>query len=216
MDDDMKENPFTQRDIASRYEGWYQTSGIRADHQEKILLCELLKNFPGAKSIIEVGCGTGHFTRWFKETCGLTAFGIDSSGAMLAEAKHFGSELLIKGNAENIPVPANSVDISAFVTTLEFLPEPETAIKDAYSISRKGIIIGAINKHSLLGIKYKNSGGPIWGKAHLFTINSLKRLIKKAVGKQTEIMWQTTLWPIVSGHLPLPWGGFIGMSVKWD
>jgi len=212
----MRKNPFTEQDIAGKYESWYRTSGIRADEQEKALLKELIKKFPGARSILELGCGTGHFTRWFQETCGLTAFGMDASRAMLAEAKRYGSKMLIKGDADNIPLSSNAVDISAFITTLEFLPDPEFAIKEAYRVSKKGILLGVINKNSLLGIKYKMSGGPIWRNAHIYTIKGLRKLIRKAIGKRAEITWRTTLWSLLPGHLPLPWGGFIGMLVKWN
>jgi ubiquinone/menaquinone biosynthesis C-methylase UbiE len=209
-------NPFTRRDIVNKYEAWYQTSGIRVDIQEKSLLKELLKIFPDVNSILEVGCGTGHFTRWFENECGLIAYGMDKSRAMLIEAKRYGSTMLIEGDAGNIPLSSNVVDISIFITTMEFLSNPDIAIREAYRVSRMGIIIGTINSSSLLGMKYRKIDGPIWGKAHFLSISRLKRIIKRAIGSQTEVMWRTTLWPILPGYLPLPWGGFIGMSIQWD
>jgi ubiquinone/menaquinone biosynthesis C-methylase UbiE len=50
---------------ASRYEAWYTTPrGQRTDQAERALLEWLLGQFPNARSILEVGCGTGHFTTW--------------------------------------------------------------------------------------------------------------------------------------------------------
>ncbi|MBN1135320.1 MAG: hypothetical protein JXM73_01975, partial [Anaerolineae bacterium] len=60
-------NPFANLGLASGYEAWYETTGRRADRLEKALLKQLLARFPQASSLLEVGCGTGHFTRWLKE-----------------------------------------------------------------------------------------------------------------------------------------------------
>ena len=83
-------NPFTNPTIAAGYEAWYETSGCRADRLEKALLKRLLTGFSRARTLLEVGCGTGHFTRWFDER-GLQAMGLDLSSPMLAEAVRLGS-----------------------------------------------------------------------------------------------------------------------------
>jgi hypothetical protein len=59
-------NPFFDQEIAINYEKWYQKEGLRADKEEKEILQWLINRFPDVTSIIEVGCGTGHFSRWFK------------------------------------------------------------------------------------------------------------------------------------------------------
>ncbi|HEY7870521.1 MAG TPA: class I SAM-dependent methyltransferase [Methylomirabilota bacterium] len=53
-----------ERDAAG-YERWYGTRrGHQADLAERALLERLLAPFMAAQSALEVGCGTGHFTRW--------------------------------------------------------------------------------------------------------------------------------------------------------
>jgi ubiquinone/menaquinone biosynthesis C-methylase UbiE len=86
----MKVNPFANPTMVSGYEAWYETVGQRADCLEKVLLKQLLAGFPQAQTMLEIGCGTGHFTRWFSEQ-GLGAIGLDLSPAMLAEAIRLGS-----------------------------------------------------------------------------------------------------------------------------
>jgi ubiquinone/menaquinone biosynthesis C-methylase UbiE len=50
---------------APTYEAWYATPrGQRAAAAEQALLDWLLAPFPHAASVLDVGCGTGHFTRW--------------------------------------------------------------------------------------------------------------------------------------------------------
>jgi hypothetical protein len=52
--------PFEQ--VARAYETWYETRrGQRADQAEHVLLEWLVGQSPGAETLLEVGCGTGHF-----------------------------------------------------------------------------------------------------------------------------------------------------------
>jgi hypothetical protein len=62
----MKVNPFANPTMVIGYETWYETVGRRADCLEKVLLRQLLAGFPQAQTMLEVGCGTGHFTIWSK------------------------------------------------------------------------------------------------------------------------------------------------------
>jgi SAM-dependent methyltransferase len=62
---------------ASRYEGWYATpGGQRADQAGRALLEWLLARLPGVRSVLEVGCGTGHFAAWFADK-GLRVVGLE-------------------------------------------------------------------------------------------------------------------------------------------
>lgn len=72
----MGTSPFFEPAIVAGYEAWYETSGRRADRLEKALLGRLLADFPQARTLLEVGCGTGHFTRWCDEQ-GWRAIGLD-------------------------------------------------------------------------------------------------------------------------------------------
>ncbi|MBL8828911.1 MAG: class I SAM-dependent methyltransferase, partial [Planctomycetaceae bacterium] len=97
-----KPNPFTDSQLAGRYEDWYAGLGSRADGLEKRLLGKLLTSFPSAREILEVGCGTGHFCRWLKEA-GYTVVGLDSSPAMLDEARRRDAAPYIEGDAHQLP-----------------------------------------------------------------------------------------------------------------
>jgi len=83
-------NPFDDTAIATDYEKWYSTTGKRTDRLEKSLLKRILSCFPTSHTLLEVGCGTGHFTRWFAEQDLFTA-GVDISQPMLTEAKRLGA-----------------------------------------------------------------------------------------------------------------------------
>lgn len=206
-------NPFANPDTAAGYEAWYETSGRRADRQEKALLNWLLSGFPSAHSILEVGCGTGHFTRWFNKG-GLQVIGLDLSRAMLNEAATLNGSIYIQGDAQELPFPAKSFDLVALITTLEFLPDPVQALIEALCVARQGLLLGMLNAQSRLGLQYKRAGGLIWESAHLFTLHELRQMLREVAGGNARIIWKTTLWPFWPGALPLPGGGFIGMTVS--
>lgn len=207
-------NPFADPAIAAGYEAWYQTTGRRADRLEKELLRQLLDGFPSAHSLLEAGCGTGHFTRWFKKQ-ELQVLGLDLALPMLAEAVTLDGVPYVCGDAHTLPFTDEAFDVVALVTTLEFVSNPDRALLEALRTARQGLILGVLNRHSLLGWQRKRQGGPLWGAARFFTPGELVYLLRRVAGRPVQITWQTTLWPIWPGALPLPWGGFIGMAVQW-
>jgi ubiquinone/menaquinone biosynthesis C-methylase UbiE len=208
-------NPFDDPQLAARYEGWYAGPGLRADRLEKSLLHELMSDFPLARTGLDVGCGTGHFTRWLEDQ-GLTVAGLDLSRPMLDEAERLGSKTLVEGDAMELPFPDGEFDLVALITSLEFLAAPERALTEAVRVARMGLLLGVLNRHSLLAARHRISGREPWQAARFFTVTELVRLVKRAGGPRLQsLRWRTTLWPLPRiGSLPLPWGGFIGMSVQ--
>jgi SAM-dependent methyltransferase len=211
---DQCANPFDDVSVAAGYEGWYCAAGRRADRLEKALLKRLMGGFPQAETILEVGCGTGHFTRWLNEL-GFHAVGLDLSPTMLAYASPPGNVDLTRGDALQLPFTTGAFDLLAMITALEFLENPLQALTEARRVSRLGLLLGVINRSSWVGRKYRRQGGPIWGKARFLAPHELIELVRQACGESHDILWRTTLWPFCPGSSYLPWGGFIGMMVRW-
>lgn len=208
-------NPFDDPALAGRYEAWYAGEGRFADLLEKALLGKLLDRFPDARSILEVGCGTGHFTRWLAER-GLDAVGVDISEPMLEEARRRGGPKYSHGDALSLPFADRSTDVTALITTLEFLPDTARALAEAIRVARQGVILGVLNRWSLLALRYRSSGKDMWRSARFFGPWELAGLARRAAGPRARtVVWRTTLWPVPGVRdLPLPWGGFIGMAVQ--
>ena len=207
-------NPFDDPAVVSRYEDWYAGSGCRADQLEKGLLSELLADFEAARSALEVGCGTGHFTRWLAERS-LHVTGLDASPVMLAEARRRGSRSCVLGDALMLPFPARAFDLTFLITTLEFVSDPLRALAEAARVARQGVVVGALNRHSLLGLRRWTSHDRVWQSAKLFSPGELARLARQAARRRVQaVRWRTTLWPLPGlGSLPLPWGAFIGVAL---
>ena len=207
-------NPFIDKAVVKDYEAWYTTIGRRADCLEKALLKQLLRKFPGANSLLEIGCGTAHFTRWF-ENQGLKVLGMDISRPMLEKAKSLASPFCLLADALKLPLAENSFDLTAIITTLEFLSDPIRGLSEALRVSKMGLILGALNSQSTLGRRIKFDRSSPWINAHLFSLKELIRLVQLVdIGYPFKIYWQTTLWPLIPFSLPLPWGSFIGLSVR--
>ena len=120
--------------VARGYEAWYETpAGRRADALEKAALERQLQRFPIADSVLEVGAGTGHFTRWLS-AAGLATVGLDLSAAMLRHAQELDRGTWVQGHGCQLPFAADTFDLVAFITTLEFLPCPEHAVREALRV----------------------------------------------------------------------------------
>lgn len=204
--------------IAAHYEAWYETpEGRRADRWEKASLRRLLDRFPRAGSALEVGCGTGHFTRWLSEQ-EMAAVGLDLSAPMLAEARTLDGVPLVRGEAQQLPFADGAFDLAAFVTTLEFLERPREALAEALRVARRGVLLGVLNRWSPLALQRRLAGlirPTIYDAARFYGVGAVKRLLRSVAGKEARIVWRTTLfprwWPWRRANLP--WGGFIAMAL---
>lgn len=206
------------KQAAARYEDWYETAaGARADRLEKAALQRLLDTLSEVRSVLEIGCGTGHFTRWLA-AAGWTAVGLDLSVPMLAEARALNGVPLTQGDAHRLPFADGAFDVTTLITTLEFLERPAAALAEASRVARRGMVLGVLNRCSILGLRRRLEGllrSTVYDKAQFYSVDDLKRLTDAAVDDVGRIEWVTTLfpswWPWPRARLP--WGGFIAMAV---
>jgi SAM-dependent methyltransferase len=206
--------------VASRYEDWYTTPrGERADQAERVLLEWLLGLFPGARSVLEVGCGTGHFTTWLAKQ-GLWGLGLDRAPTMLTDLHRREPALpVILSDAHRLPMRGGAVDLVMFVTTLEFLEEPDVALAEAVRVARRGLLLVVLNRWSQGGLSRRwgsQARGSLLGQARDFSLGSLRALVQKAAnGRLQKIHWTSTLFPdgLWRVQVPLPVGDVIGMAV---
>lgn len=219
-----RNDPFDE--TAAGYEAWYQTiPGSRADALEKAALNRRLQYFLDATTVLEVGAGTGHFTRWLN-TQGLYAVGLDVSSAMLKKAQSLDLVPYVRGDAHRLPFQQNAFDLVAFITTLEFLERDRHALAEALRIADRGLVLGVLNRWSPLGLQRQIEGWfrpTIYDAAHFYTVCELRHLLQALgtalhIDREAEINWHTTLfppwWPCKSEGQP--WGGFIAMALSFN
>lgn len=210
-------NPYFDRSLVDEYEAWYEGPGRRADQLEKSLMLRLLDWIDDGQTMLDIGSGTGHFTRFFNSV-GLQVVGLDISLPMHHEAARLGSPSSILGDAHRLPFADRTFDLVTIITTLEFVTSPSRVLEEAARVARRGLLIGALNRASLLGHRRRSAADAPWISAKLLTVSQLRKYIATACEhEQYSLTWQTTLWPGLSTALRLPWGGgFIGMAVRWE
>jgi len=205
---------------ASRYEAWYRTSrGRRVDQAERELLTWLLGCFPNARSVLEIGSGTGHFVGWLVEW-GIRVAGLDRSTAMLREMRRNCPEVpAVLGDANHLPFRDGAVDLALFVTTLEFLDDPPKALAEAIRVVRQGIVLVVLNRWSVGGLSRRwgtQASQPLLGRARDYSAWTLRAAVEKAAGVRLELIrWASTLFPasLWRFHGSVPFGDVIGMAV---
>ncbi len=219
----MQEEPwFLQEQIVKNYEAYYQTKYKRADILEKRLLKELLEQFGDIRRVLEVGCGTCHFTRWM-ESLGLECYGLDLSRIMLKEARKLWVRgQLLQGESGYLPFKSESFDVVAFIACLEYMPAIATVFSEAARVARKGMIIGLMNKWSPSTIRrvlqVKMGRNPYYRSAKFYSIIDIKGALKDALySRHSVTYWNTTVFPRILGDRKsafFPFGSFLGLAVK--
>lgn len=144
---------------AENYENWYTTPrGRWIAETEFALMMDLLGPQTGA-SLLDVGSGTGQFSRRFAQA-GLDVVSLDPSSDMLAIARDRAPHLpRVRGTALALPFRDLSFDYAVAVTSLCFIEPPARALAELWRVSRLGVILGLLNRRSLLHVLKHDRGG---------------------------------------------------------
>lgn len=152
------------------YDAWYATPrGAWIGATEYALARRELAARPG-ESLLDVGCGTGWFTRRFAAD-GSNAAGLDPNPEWLAYARaHSAADIRwVEGDARRLPFPDASFDCVASIAALCFIPDERQAVAEIVRVTRRRFVIGWLNRASLLYRHKADSGayrGATWRAAH--------------------------------------------------
>ncbi len=206
---------------ANSYESFYEGKYKKIDVLEKEVLSVLLQKFQGIEHILDVGCGTGHFTRWYG-SLGYDVAGVDVSPVMLAVARKLWNGELHNAPAENLPFANRSFDLVSMITCTEYMPDLGVVLREARRVARKGILMGIMNKWSLPTIRriiqVKLGRNPFYTNATFRSLATFKQLVHETfLQERYEMLWTCTAFPKL---LPLrvarlPIGAFLGVAIKF-
>ncbi len=176
-----QESRFDFGRIAEHYDDWYESAlGSLYDRLEKRAVDRFLfeKRYEG--QFLEVGCGTGHWSEYFSSK-GFEVTGIDISADMIkvAQRKNIVNSRFEIADGENIPFAAQSFDIAAAITTLEFTLNPAKMLSEmARCVKKNGwIIAGVLNSLNSFNQKRKNNPGRVYSSANLFSPQQIYNLL---------------------------------------
>jgi ubiquinone/menaquinone biosynthesis C-methylase UbiE len=138
----MSEFKYDQTDMHLRYE----KSRTLPEDTMKVWLETLASFIPlsSVKTIIDLGCGTGRFTKGLSNQFSAKVYGIDSSWKMLSNANQSVISPLIKyiqGSAENIPLMDGTVDLIFLSMVYHHIKNKSVAINEfARVLSKNGFL----------------------------------------------------------------------------
>jgi len=205
------------------YDAWYSTDrGSWIGETEFRLILELLEPERGS-SVLDVGSGTGYFTRRLA-TQGYAATGVDPDATMLAFARahRTGAEEYLLGDACRLPFGDRSFDYCVSITALCFIPEERAALAEMARVCRRGLVLGLLNRRSLLYLQKGRAGGHgAYRGARWHTPEQARALLEKLPLGLRRV--QTAIYLPSGGAFArrveaalsvLPFGGFIAAVAR--
>ncbi len=106
--------------------------------EEQLMKLKLiLKNVNIKGKVLDVGCGTAFYSKYFKDYTG-----IDNSKGMLEKSK----ANVIYGNAENLPFKDKSFDVVICLTAIHNFKDYGKALNEMKRVSKKLMIISLLKK----------------------------------------------------------------------
>ncbi len=188
-------NPFERQDVAEAYESWYDTPlGQTVDHMEKALIGRLARPLAG-ETALDVGTGTGHFARFLADA-GLRVTGVDTSEAMLAQARaHYPDVTFQRADAGDMPFAAESFDLVLSVTMLEFAEDPQQAVAEMVRVTKRGgrVVLGLLNASSpwtrAREVEAEQHDTP-YSHAHYYTAEEMVALL----GRHGRVRWSSAVF----------------------
>ena len=206
-----------------QYDAWYCTArGHWIGDTEFRLVYALLEPEPGAR-ILDIGCGTGYFTRRLAGK-GHDVIGIDPDPLMVASAntRRAGTENYLLGDGRRLPFADGEFDYCISIAALCFIPEERVALREIARVSRRGVALGLLNRWSLLYLQKGRGGGRgAYGGARWHTPAQVRTLLTQLPMSDRRVCTAIylpsggTLARYFEKALPrLPFGGFIAAVAR--
>lgn len=215
-----REEWFFNREYTDKYESYYETRYKRAEIWQKKVLAKLITKDKRVETLLEFGCGTTRFTRWWEEI-GIEASGADISPFMLGQGVHLFDGNLALADSHHMPFKDNSFDALAFIATFAYYDDPVKVIREAVRVGKYGIIFGIMNRNSTKVVRRRIQQA--FGKneyyktANFYTPKLLIEKIHEALeGRLYKIEWTATGLPkwFPVQHWGFPAGDFFALHVK--
>lgn len=166
---------------AASYDQWYETPrGRWIGEREGELVLSHLRPRPG-ESLLDVGCGTGFFTRAMAAALDGRVMGVDINAEWVAYARRrdTGRAAYAVADARALPYADASVDLVMSIAAICFVDEEITAVREIVRVARRRFAIGLLNRHSLLWLRKGRGGGNgAYRGAHWHTPGEVRRLFR--------------------------------------
>jgi ubiquinone/menaquinone biosynthesis C-methylase UbiE len=214
--------------LADSYDKWYDSAAGRMyDRLEKKAFDSLVGNHNNGKQLLEIGCGTGHWSRYFSDK-GFEITGIDISAKMIkiANKKNIPHCRFQTADGQNLSFFDNSFDAAAAITVLEFSKNPEKIISEMVRcVKPKGrLLLGVLNSLSAYNQKRQKNINGVYAYGRLFSPRQLKNLLERFgavkmqiagfVLRNKRLIWLSPFWEFLCHIVNSKKGAFIVVEVQ--
>jgi len=201
------------------YEAWYATARGRWVGETEYALAARHLEAQAGDSLLDVGCGTGWFTRRAAMD-GLIATGLDPNPVWLDYARaHSNPELKwVEGDARALPFEDAHFDHVLSIAALCFIDDERQAVAECVRVARRRFAIGWLNRDSLLyRQKGRDGGSGAYRGAHWRTASEVHALFDHLPVRNLTLRSAiylpsaTRLAQALEPRIPsvLPWGGLL-------
>jgi len=227
----MSQRPYTFSfgEMADSYDAWYKTRlGFTYDALEKEAVARMLPDPIGGDRLLDIGCGTGHWSAFFSER-GFVVTGVDISPEMIevARGKRVANASFAVADAHALPFEDGRFDVTAAMTTLEFVRDAEEVVGEMGRCTRRPggvLVIGVLNAAASINRRRKRAGKEPYASARLSTPSELKSLLAQYgkacvksvafVPRWSSLVWLSPLLDTLGRRLRPGHGAFIAGRVR--
>jgi SAM-dependent methyltransferase len=166
---------------AVEYDAWYDTPRGRWIGGTELRLLRRMLDPQPEEEILDVGCGTGWFTRRMAELPGLDVTGLDLNDESLRYARERDEKsAYLEADACALPFGPKCFDRVLSVTALCFIADWPLALAEIVRVTRKRFAVGLLNRTSLLWHDKGQDGGKgAYEGAHWHTIQELRLVLDR-------------------------------------
>ncbi len=125
--------------LADSYDSWYAgRRGAMYDRLEKKLIADFLPAKAEGKKLLEVVCGTGHWSVFFSEH-GFEVTGVDVSERMIdiAKNKNISDASFQVANGHYLPFADGTFEVTSAINTLEFVRDAKAVVREMVRCTHK-------------------------------------------------------------------------------
>jgi len=190
--------------LASRYDSWYETDEGRWHDvaQKQAVLILMPTPAPGGRCLLDVGCGTGHWSLFFAQQ-GYEVTGVDICPEMIAAAqarKALHCRFAV-ADAMKLPFLDKGCDVVSAMAMLEFVSDARRVCAEMMRCLKPGgcLVLGTLNRLAEFNRRRVAAQSEPYVLAQMFAPEELRKLLmlfgnvtirvtmeEKAVQRQTS------------------------------
>jgi len=168
--------------LAEDYDSWYATpQGRDHDLRQKALASRFVPRAEPDRKLLDAGCGTGHWSRFFAQL-GYEVTGIDISDKMIESAKKRSPAqcVFMRADVCELPFESKSFDVVAAMTTLEFVSSISKALDEMFRCLKPSgrALVGTLNRNASLNIQRLAEKKQPYISGNLLTPDELAELLE--------------------------------------